>query len=55
VGRQAVLAGVTVVYSFAATIAILKVSDVAVGLRVTGEHEEMGLDVTQHGEVGYRL
>jgi Amt family ammonium transporter len=55
VGKQAVLAGVTVVYSFAATIAILKVSDIAVGLRVTGEHEEMGLDITQHGEVGYRL
>jgi Amt family ammonium transporter len=55
VGRQAVLAGVTVVYSFAATMAILKVTDIFVGLRVTAEHEDMGLDMTQHGEVGYRL
>jgi Amt family ammonium transporter len=55
VGRQAVLAGVTVVYSFVATIAILKVTDIVVGLRVTAEHEDIGLDMAQHGEVGYRL
>jgi ammonium transporter, Amt family len=53
VGKQAVLAGVTVVYSFAVTLAIMKLTDVAVGLRVTEEHEEAGLDVSQHGEVGY--
>jgi Amt family ammonium transporter len=55
VGRQAVLAGVTVTFSFAATWAILKVTDVTVGLRVTEEHEEAGLDSSQHGEVGYRI
>ena len=55
VGRQAVLAGVTVVFSFAATMAILKFTDVTVGLRVTDEHEEAGLDFSQHGEIGYRL
>ncbi len=55
VGKQAVLAGVTMLYSFAATMVILKVTDVTVGLRVTEQHEEAGLDVSQHGEVGYRL
>jgi ammonium transporter, Amt family len=55
VGKQAVLAGVTVAFSFAATMAILKVTDVTVGLRVTQEHEEAGLDASQHGEFGYRL
>lgn len=55
VGKQAVLAGVTVVFSFVATMAILKVTDLTVGLRVTDEHEEAGLDTSQHGEVGYRF
>jgi ammonium transporter, Amt family len=55
VGKQAVLAAVTIAFSFAATMAILKITDVTLGLRVTEEHEEAGLDVSQHGEFGYRL
>ena len=55
VGKQAVLDLVTVAYSFAATLAILRVTDLTVGLRVTDEHEEAGLDLSQHGEVGYRF
>ncbi|MGQ0670671.1 MAG: ammonium transporter [Actinomycetota bacterium] len=55
VGKQGVLAGATVAFSFAVTMAILKITDVTVGLRVTEEHEEAGLDVSQHGEFGYRL
>jgi ammonium transporter, Amt family len=55
VGKQAVLAGVTVAFSFAATLAILKITDVTIGLRVTEENEEAGLDSSQHGEVGYRI
>jgi Amt family ammonium transporter len=54
VGKQGVLAGVTLAYSFLATLAILKITDVTVGLRVTEEHEEAGLDASQHGEVAYR-
>jgi Amt family ammonium transporter len=54
-GKQAVLAGVTVVYSFVATMAILKFTDATVGLRLTEEHEEAGLDSSQHGELGYRF
>jgi Amt family ammonium transporter len=55
VGKQAVLAAVTVAFSFAATMAILKLTDLTVGLRVTDEHEEAGLDASQHGELGYRF
>ncbi len=55
VGKQAVLAGVTLTFSFVATLVILKITDVTVGLRVTDEDEEMGLDSSQHGEIGYRL
>jgi ammonia channel protein AmtB len=36
-------------------LAILKLTDVTVGLRVTEEHEEAGLDASQHGEVAYRV
>jgi Amt family ammonium transporter len=55
VGKQAVLAGVTVGFSFAATMLILKVTELTVGLRVSEEHEDVGLDASQHGEVGYRI
>jgi Amt family ammonium transporter len=55
VGKQGVLVGVTVVFSFVMTMAILWITDKTVGLRVSEEHEDVGLDVSQHGEVGYRL
>jgi Amt family ammonium transporter len=55
VGKQTVLAAVTVGYSFVATMAILKITDLTVGVRLTDEHEDAGLDLSQHGEVGYRL
>jgi Amt family ammonium transporter len=35
------------------TLLILKVVDLAVGLRVAPEHEVQGLDLSQHGEEGY--
>jgi Amt family ammonium transporter len=40
-------------YSFIVTFVILKVLDLTVGIRVSEEEEELGLDVTQHGERGY--
>jgi Amt family ammonium transporter len=54
VGRQIVLAVVTVGFSFLATMAILKVTDLVVGLRVSADDEDAGLDATQHGEVAYQ-
>lgn len=51
------LVGVVVAWLLAivATLAILKVVDLLVGLRVPEEHEIQGLDVSQHGEEGYNL
>jgi Amt family ammonium transporter len=42
--------GVTVVYGFVASYAILKIIDLFIGLRVTEEQEREGLDISLHGE-----
>jgi Amt family ammonium transporter len=42
--------GATVAYSLVMTFIILKVIDVAIGLRVSEEEEREGLDVALHGE-----
>ena len=49
------LVGILVAWGLAAvgTLLILKVTDVLVGLRVSQEAETEGLDLSQHGEVGY--
>jgi Amt family ammonium transporter len=52
--RQVVLALVTVGFSFLMTLLLLKITDVVVGLRVSAEDEDQGLDLSQHGEVAYR-
>ncbi len=39
--------------SIVGTLIILKVVDMTIGLRVSPEHEDEGLDITQHGEEGY--
>jgi Amt family ammonium transporter len=35
------------------SVVLLKVIDWAMGLRVTAEEEEIGLDLSQHGETAY--
>ena len=40
-------------YSFVVSFIILKVLDAVMGLRVNEEDESTGLDLSQHGEVGY--
>jgi Amt family ammonium transporter len=49
--------GGVVVAAFAMimTVGILKLVDVLIGNRVTAQEEEIGLDLTQHGESGYEL
>jgi Amt family ammonium transporter len=49
------LVGVLIAWVLAAvgTILILKIVDLAVGLRVSEDHEVQGLDLSQHGEEGY--
>ncbi|MBI5904640.1 MAG: ammonium transporter [Deltaproteobacteria bacterium] len=50
---QALAAGVSLVYSFAVTYGLLKILDKVMGLRVAKEDEQMGLDLSEHGEAGY--
>ena len=38
-----------------ATFILLKLTDALVGVRVEGEDETLGLDLSQHGEEGYNL
>ena len=40
-------------YSFVVTFILLKGLDLTVGIRVSEDEEELGLDLTQHGERGY--
>ena len=43
----------TIVFSALATLVILKVVDMAIGLRVSEDEESLGLDLSQHGEKAY--
>jgi Amt family ammonium transporter len=53
-GRQLVLAVVGIAYPFVMTWIILWITDHTVGLRVTGDDEQAGLDLTEHGEGAYQ-
>jgi Amt family ammonium transporter len=55
VGVQALGVLVTLVFTTIATIIILKLVDVVIGLRVSEEDESMGLDLALHNETGYNL
>jgi Amt family ammonium transporter len=52
-GHQAISLVAAAGYSFLGTFVVLKVVDMLVGLRATTEDEEVGLDLSQHGERGY--
>jgi Amt family ammonium transporter len=52
-GKQALSLVAAAGYSFVGTFIVLKVVDALVGLRATAEDEEVGLDLSQHGERGY--
>ncbi len=53
VGIQALSVVCAWIYSFVVTFIILKVLDLVMGLRVDEEEESIGLDLSQHDEVGY--
>jgi len=53
VGNQLVGVGVAWVLSGVGTLVLLKLVDLAIGLRVSTEAETEGLDISQHGEEGY--
>jgi Amt family ammonium transporter len=46
---------VVAVFAVVGTTLIYKLVDVLIGARVTAKEEEIGLDLTQHGESGYEL
>jgi Amt family ammonium transporter len=46
---------VTMLFSFLMTLIILKFVDLIIGLRITEEEEEKGLDLSLHNETGYNL
>jgi len=52
---QAGAAAITIVYTAAASYALLKITGAVVALRVDEADERMGLDLSQHGETGYNL
>ncbi|MEK7847652.1 MAG: ammonium transporter [Chloroflexota bacterium] len=52
---QLIAVAVVWAYTFVMTIIILKVLDWVMGLTVTEAEEAQGLDLSQHGEAGYRL
>jgi len=51
--KQLIAIAAVFAYSFVLTFILLKVTGVFSDLRVTHEEEESGLDITQHGELGY--
>ena len=42
-------------FSFVVSFGLLKVIDKTIGLRVSTEHESIGLDLTQHSESAYTV
>ncbi len=50
---QAAAAGIMIVFAFVMTYGIASVVNQLVGLRVTSNEEEVGLDLSQHGEQAY--
>jgi len=53
VGVQALAVGVTIVWSAVFSFVILKIIDIFIGLRVSGDEEVEGLDIVLHEETGY--
>ena len=54
-GIQCLGVGATIVYDAIATLILLKLVDVVIGLRVSEEQEESGLDLALHDEQAYDL
>lgn len=50
---QAGAVALIAVYSFVVTLSLFKIMDLLMGIRVTGDEETEGLDISQHGESGY--
>jgi len=51
--NQAIACAIAWGLAIVGTLIILKISDLAIGLRVSPEQETEGLDLALHGEEGY--
>lgn len=52
-GIQGIAVATIWIYAFAISWVLAKVIDATIGLRVREEEEEVGLDISQHGELAY--
>ncbi len=52
-GKQTLALVVTIVFAFVVTYVVAKILDMSIGLRVTPMEEEVGLDISAHGERAY--
>lgn len=52
-GKQLIAVGVSVGYAALVTFLLLRLLKAVMGLRVTGDEEDAGLDLALHGEAGY--
>jgi Amt family ammonium transporter len=53
VAIQLLAVAVTIAFTFVVTFVVAKLLDMSIGLRVTGMEEEVGLDISGHGERAY--
>jgi Amt family ammonium transporter len=51
---QRVAIGATIAYAIAATFVIIKLVDAILGIRISARDEELGIDLSTHGEVAYQ-
>jgi len=52
-GIQLLAIGATIAFTFGVTYVVAKLLDMSIGLRVTNMEEEVGLDISGHGERAY--
>jgi Amt family ammonium transporter len=53
-GTQVIAIGAVIAYAVIATFVIVKITSLVLGLRISASDEELGLDLTTHGEVAYQ-
>ena len=51
---QLIAVGATIAYAVVATFVIIKLVDVILGIRISARDEELGIDLSTHGEVAYQ-
>ena len=54
VGIQLIAVGAVIAYAVAATFVIIKLVDAILGIRISARDEELGIDLSTHGEVAYQ-